>query len=336
MTTEYRTETENDFEKDFFKLMNNSVYGKSSENTRNHRDIKLVTSDKRTKRLVSEPNYHSHKNFSEHLIAIEIKKTKVKLTKPLYLGMSILDISKALMYKFWYDYVKPKYGDRARLCYTDTDNFVIHIIAEDFFEDISNDVERWFDTSNYDENDKKPFLIGKNKKVPGVSKDELGGKIIVEVVAFRPKPWAYLMDDDSEHKKAKGTKKCVIKLRLMFENYKDCLFNNKTILKKQQRIKSYNHEMSTEEVNKVGLSNDDDKRLETFDRATTFSYRTLAVKVCLNEMLNVCKAKETLQSKECENKMYVTCNIFLKHMEAKCAFGMKKYVKLSSKNAGYK
>ena len=98
MTTEYRTETENDFGKDFFKLMNNSVYGKSSENTRNHRDIKLVTSDKRTKSLVSEPNYHSHKKFSEHLMAIEIKKTKVKLTKPLYLGMSILDISKALMY----------------------------------------------------------------------------------------------------------------------------------------------------------------------------------------------------------------------------------------------
>ena len=122
----------------------------------------------------------------------------------------------------------------------------------------------------------------------------------------------------------------------MFENYKDCLFNNKTILKKQQRIKSYNHEMYTEEVNKVALSSDDDKRLETFDRVTTFSYGTLAVKVCENEMLNVCKAKETLLIKECENKMYVTCNIFLKHMEAKCVFGIKKYVKFSSKNAGYK
>ena len=142
--------------------MNNSVFGKTMENVRNHRDIKLVTSDKRRKRLVSEPNYHSHKKFSDHLMAIEMKKTRVKMNKPLYLGMSILDISKMLMYKFWYDYFKPKYGDRAKLCYTDTDSFIIHIITEDFFEDISNDVEKWFDTSNYDKNDKRPLPIGKN------------------------------------------------------------------------------------------------------------------------------------------------------------------------------
>ena len=179
MNTELRKNTKNEFEKDFFKLMNNSVFGKTMENVRNHKDIKLVTSDKRRKRLVSEPNYHSHKKFSDHLMAIEMKKTRVKMTKPLYLGMSILDISKILMYEFWYDYIKPKYGDRAKLCYTDTDSFVIHIITEDFFEDISGDVERWFDTSNYVEcnsveNDKRPLPIGKNKKVPGLFKDELG------------------------------------------------------------------------------------------------------------------------------------------------------------------
>ena len=125
------------------------------------------------------------------------------------------------MYEFWYDYIKPKYGERAKLCYTDTDSFVIHIITEDFFENISNDVERWFDTSNYDENDKRPLLTGKNKKVPDLLKDELRVKIIVGVAALRPKTWAYLMDDRSEHNKANGTKKCVIKCRLMFENYKD-------------------------------------------------------------------------------------------------------------------
>ena len=151
-------------------------------------------------------------------MAIEMKKTKVKMTKPQYSGMSILDISKTLIYEFWYGYIKPKYGDRAKLCYTNTDSFVIHIITEDFFEDISDDVERWFDTSNYNKNDKRPLLIGKNKKVPGLFKDELGGKIIVEVVALRPKTWAYLKDDSSEHKKAKGTKTCVIKCRLTFEN----------------------------------------------------------------------------------------------------------------------
>ena len=98
-------------------------------------------------------------------MAIEMKKTKVKMNKHIYLGMSILDISKTLMYKFWYDYIKSKYGDRARLCYTDTDSFAVHIITEDFYSDIATDVEKWFDTSNYDENNDRPLLIGKNKKV---------------------------------------------------------------------------------------------------------------------------------------------------------------------------
>ena len=288
MNTKLRKEAKNEFEKDFFKLMNNSVFGKTMENVRNHRDIKLVTSDKRRKRLVSEPNYHSHKKFSEHLMAIEMKKTRVKMTKPLYLGMSILDISKILMYEFWYDYIKPKYGDRAKLCYTDTDSFVINIITEDFFEDISDDVEGWLGTSSYV--DKRPLAIGKNKRVPDLFNDELGGKIIKEVVALRPKTWAYLMDDGSDKKKAKGTKNSLIKRELMFENYKDCLFNEKTIFKKQQRFKNYYHDVFTEEINKVALSINDNKRIQTFDKATTFPQETTTVKVCENEMLSVLKA----------------------------------------------
>ena len=129
------------------------------------------------------------------------------------------------MYEFQYDYINPRYGDRAKLCYADTDSFVVYIKTEDFFED----VERWFDTSNDKENDTRSLPIGKNKKVPGIFKNELGGKVITEVVALRPKPYAYLMDDGSNHKKTKGTKKCVIKQNLMFENYKDCLFINKTL-----------------------------------------------------------------------------------------------------------
>ena len=217
--------------------MNNSVFGKTMENVRNHRDIKLVTSDKRRKRLVSKPNYHSHKNFSEHSMAIEMKKTCVKIIKLIYLGMPILDISKMIMYKFWYDYIQRKYGERAKLCYTDTDSFVIHIKTECFFEDISNNIERWFDTSNYDENDERLLPIGKNKRTSGIFKDELGGKIMVKVVALRPKTWAYLMVDGSDKKKPKGKKKCVIKRELIFENYKDWLFNEKAISKKQQRFK---------------------------------------------------------------------------------------------------
>ena len=149
MNTKLRKNAKNEFQKNFFKLMNNSVFGKTMENVRNHRDIKLVTSDKRRKRLVSEPNYHSHKSLSDQLMATEMKKTRVKMIKPLYLGMSILYISKILMYEFWYNYIRPKYGDKGKLCYTDTDSFIIYIKAEDFFEDISNDVEKWFDTFNY-------------------------------------------------------------------------------------------------------------------------------------------------------------------------------------------
>ena len=133
------------------------------------------------------------------------------MTKPLYLGMSILDISKKLMYEFWYDYIRPKYGDRAKLCYMNTDSFTIYIKTEDFFEDISNDIEGWLDTSNYDKNDKIHLPIRKNKNVLGLFKDKLGAKIITELVALRPKAYSYLDDDANEHKKSKGTKRCVIK-----------------------------------------------------------------------------------------------------------------------------
>ena len=132
MNTELRKKTQNEFEKNFFKLMKNNFF-KTMENVRNHSEIKLVTSDKRRKILVSEPNYHSHKKFSEYLMAIEMKKTRVKIAKPLYLGMSILDISKKLMYEFWYDYIVPKYGDRVKLCYTDIDTYIINIKTKDFF-----------------------------------------------------------------------------------------------------------------------------------------------------------------------------------------------------------
>ena len=172
MNTKLRKEAKNDFEKDFFKLMNNSVFGKTMENVRNHRDIKLVTTDKRRSILASEPNYHSTKYISKDLLIMEMKKVEVKMNKPIYLGQAILDISKTLMYEFWYDYIEPKYKEKTRLCYMDTDSFVIYIKTEDFYKDIAGDVERWFDTSNYDEKDERPLPICKSKKVIGMFKDE--------------------------------------------------------------------------------------------------------------------------------------------------------------------
>ena len=213
MNTELRKEVKNDFEKDFFKLMNNAVFGKTIKNVRKHRDIKLVTTDKK---IVSEPNYDTTKWFSENLLAIEMKKTKVKMNKPIYLGLSILEISKILMYEFWYDYMKPKYGDNVKLCYMGTDSFIMHIKTEDFYKDIADDVEKRFDASNYEVD--RPLPTRKNKKVIGLMKDELRGKIMTKFVALRPTKYSYLTDDFEQDKKAKGAKKCVTKLRLTFSD----------------------------------------------------------------------------------------------------------------------
>ena len=146
MNTELRKLAKDDFEKDLLKLMNNAVFGKTMENIRKHRDIKLVTTDKNKNKLVLEPNYHTVNCISEDLSIIEMNKTRVKMNKPTYLGLSILDISKILMYEFWYDYMKPKYGNDVKLCYMDTDDFIMNIKTEDFYKDIANDAEKMFDT----------------------------------------------------------------------------------------------------------------------------------------------------------------------------------------------
>ena len=202
MNTEVRKLARNDFEKDLFKLMNNSVFGKTMENIRKHREIKLVTTDKKRSKLVSEPNYHTIDLISKDLSIIEMKKTKVKMNKPIYLGLSILEISNILMYEFWYDYMKPKYNDNVRLCYMDTDSFIMNIKTNYFYKDISDDVDNRFDTSKYEV--KRPLLMGKKQK--GLMKDELGGEIITEYATLRPKTYSYLTDDRKEDKKAKGTK----------------------------------------------------------------------------------------------------------------------------------
>ena len=203
MRTELRKQAKNDFEKNFFKLMNNSVFGKTMENVRKHIDTKLVTTNKRKNLLLSEPNYHTTKWFSENLLATEMKKTKVKMNKPVYLGLSILKVSKKLMCEFQYDYMKPTYGDNVKLCYMDTDNFIKHIKAEDFYKDIVDDVEKRLDTSNFEVNRALP--TGKNKKLIGLTKDESGGKIMTEFVALSPKTYSYLMDDVGSDKKSKRT-----------------------------------------------------------------------------------------------------------------------------------
>ena len=283
MNTKSRKLARNDFEKDLFRLMNNSVFGKTMENIRKHREIKLVTTDKKRSKLVSELNYHTINLISEDLAIIEMKKTKVKMNKPIYLGLSILEISKILMYEFWHDYMKPKYNDNVRLCYMDTDSFIMNMKTNDFYKDISDDVDNRFDTSNYEV--KGPLLLGENKKVIGLMKDELGGEIITEFVTLRPKTYSYLTDDSKEDKKAKGTKKCVIKKMIKFDDYKKCLLSDKVILKSQQRFISNKHDVYTENVNKIALSNNDDKRIISSNKITSYpyGYKFQTTRLCRNK-----------------------------------------------------
>ena len=271
--TQLRTAATNDLEKDFFKLMNNLVFGKTMESIRKHRNIKLVMTEETYLRTVMKPNFKSGVLFGENLMGCEMGKIKVVMKKPVYLGQAILGLSK-IMYEFHYDYMVPKYSNRLKLCYMDTDSLVYHIKTEDFYADIADDVETRFDTSGYipdgycvpgtAEQSHRPLPVGLNKKVIGLMKDELGGKIMTEFVALRPKLYSYKKLDGSEDKKCKRIKKCVVKKTLTFEDYKTCLFNDSTeygaepqtlgVYRSQQMFRSSKHEVHTIEVNKVALN----------------------------------------------------------------------------------
>ena len=232
LNTELRTATANEFEKDFFKLMNNSVFGKTMENIRNRVDIKWVNDKKQAEKLSAKPNFNHCNIFSEDLVAIHMKKTRLVFNKPVYLGMCILDLSKSLMYDFHYNYIKQKYEDKAKLLFTDTDSLIYEIQTEDFYNDISVDVKRRFDTSDYPPNHPSGIPSGFNKKVLGMFKDEAGGKVLEEFVGLRAKLYSYKMLEGQEDKKCKGVKKSVVKKSIAHEDYKRCLFTGKEQLRK--------------------------------------------------------------------------------------------------------
>ena len=188
------------------------------------------------------------------------------MNKPIYLGLSKLDISKILMYGFWYDYMKSKYGNNVKLCDMDTDSFIKNIKTEDFYKDIANDVKKRFDMSDYEVN--SPLPTGKNKNVISLMKDELGGKIIMEFITLRPKTYSYLKVD----KKTKGTKKCLIKRMIKFNDYKNCLLKDEGILKSQQIFISKKHDIYTKNINKITLSNNNDKRIVSSDKIMIYPY----------------------------------------------------------------
>ena len=258
--TNLRTQAKNNFEKDFFKLMNNSVFGKTMENIRNRVNVKLVNAGDQFKKLAAKPNYNSRKIFNENLVSVHMKKMSLTMNKPVYLGMSILDLSKIVMYDFHYRYIKPKYRSKAKLLFTDTDSLLYEIETEDFYKDISGDVKDRFDTSDYPEGHPSGIPTGVNKKVLGMFKDEEAGKIVKEFVGLRAKLYSYKMDEGKEKKRCKGIKKAVVEKSITHEDYKTCLITGIEQLRRQNIIRSYEHVLYTEEVNKIALSAADDKR----------------------------------------------------------------------------
>ena len=267
--TEKRKSAKNDFEKDFFKLMNNSVFGKTMENIRKRVDVRLVTDENKLLKLVSKPTYVSSKIFNENLVAVHKIKETLTLNRPAYVGMCILDLSKTLMYDFHYNYIKDKYGDKARLLFTDTDSLTYEIEAKDVYKDFWNDKDK-FDNSDYPESSK--YFYNKNKKVIGKFKDEAAGVPICEFVGLRSKMYSYIKDNNKGGKTAKGIKKNIIKKDITHEDYKDTLFNNREMHHKMKTIRSQNHELSSYEINKVSLSCFDDKRYIHEDGKTSYAY----------------------------------------------------------------
>ncbi|XP_047513543.1 uncharacterized protein LOC125055226 isoform X3 [Pieris napi] len=263
LNTQLRTKANSEFEKDFYKLMNNAVFGKTMENIEKRVNVKLLTHWENNGKvlgardLVAQPHFHSLSVFSENLVAVQLNKTKLVYNKPIYLGFCVLDISKTLMYNFHYNYMQTKFDSNLKLLYTDTDSLIYQIFTNNFYDDIKPDINTYFDTSDYDENN--IFNFPKlNKKKLGYFKDENIGRIFTEFVGLRSKMYA-IQVDDKVVTKAKGVNKCITK-KLTLNNYKSCLFNKDVQYCKMFRFRSLKHTIFTQEINKICLSFNDAKR----------------------------------------------------------------------------
>jgi len=288
----------NEFGKDFYKLMNNAVYGKTMENIEKRIDLKLVTDAEKARKLIAKPNYNRCKIFDENLTAIHMNKIKIEYNKPIYLGFCILELSKTLMYDFHYNYIKNKYNDKVELLFTDTDSLVYEIHTEDFYKDIENDIIDKFDTSDLPE-DHPSNLPLVNSKIMGMFKDEKEGFEILEFVGLLAKLYSLkvlqmykeyngygkkvkdgmtiekyekLWNEYEETKKCKGVSMSVVKKSISHEDYLKCLNTRTKHLTKMNVFRSRKHEMYNEEVNKIALSANDDKRYILEDGIKTLAH----------------------------------------------------------------
>ncbi|XP_066933395.1 uncharacterized protein [Clytia hemisphaerica] len=267
-----RSQARNEFEKDFFKLMNNSMFGKTMENMRNRRNINLVNNEESLRKLTAQPSFKRCTIFHEDLVAVERIKTTIKLNRPIYTGVAVLDLAKHLMYDFHYGYVKTKYpGDQSKLLFTDTDSLLYSIECEDLYADMNED-KHLFDFSDYPRNHQCFSL--QNKKRIGKMKDEMHASPILEFVGLRAKMYSILVDrsKDFNVKRAKGVKKGVVKKEICHSNYREALFRNTEFLHLMNSIRSYGHVMFTVQQNKISLCPYDDKRFILSDGISTRPY----------------------------------------------------------------
>ena len=256
--TEKRKKATSDFEKDMYKLMNNAVYGKTMENVREHIDFELVDTPERYQKCVNKPTFKHRHIINENLVGVEKVKATVKLNKPIYVGMSILDLSKLHMYCFYYDVLKRKYNEHVRLAYTDTDSFVVHIKTADVYDDLKN-IANYMDLSGYDKSHK--CYDNTNKKVLGKFKDECDGKIITKFIGLKPKSYAFkIYNEEKEEKKSKGIVKHKVKKELNYKQYEETLRDNRSDTVSFNTIRSKNHNIYTINQVKQALSSFDNKR----------------------------------------------------------------------------
>ena len=282
------SKVKNKFEEDFFKLMNNAVFGRTIENIRKRQNVEIIDNRKKALKLSSKPNFDRATIFDETLVAIHKKKTEVYFNKPIFVGQAILDISKILMFEFHYKYIKKEFGDKAELLFTDTDSLVYLIQTDDVYKDIEKDIAAKFDTSNFYKNHPSGIKTGLNEKELSFFKFELGGNLITIFIGLRPKLYAFKVEKRYEEKdgkikeidmkeevkcKAKGVKKSVVKKSLSLEDYKKCLFSEEKQMREMNILRSNNHDIYSLTVNKVALSASDDKRLICKNKINTLALR---------------------------------------------------------------
>ena len=266
--TNQRTKAKSDFEKDLWKLMNNAFYGKTMENIRNRCDIKLLNNENEIKKFMNKPNFKDSVIFNDNLVAIVNNITSIKFNKPIYLGQAILDYSKQLMYRFYYEVINEVWSDNEIIGF-DTDSYFLSIKTKDIYKDLKQ-VQDELDTSDYPKD--HPLYSVDNKKVIGKFKDELNGKIMNEIIFLKSKAYAYTLSDLTEKKKLKGISQPIVKKEMNFKNYKNCLYNTETQLNTMFRLNSEKHNMFINEVKKVSLNPFDDKRYICEDGINTLPY----------------------------------------------------------------